>query len=183
MIRKLYANFEEIVGSILLVATCLVVTLQVLSRYAAPVRNAAAAVFGRDPLSWTEEVGTFLFVYLVFIGASLALKKNEHFALEIVTDSLPGKIRSAMRILIGLLVIVFSALVLWFGVKLAVGGWVVKTPALEIPRTIPYAAVPLGGALMLLRSIEDSVRQVRYFGKPAPAVNAASGPSGKEQAT
>lgn len=183
MIRKLYVYFEEIVGSILLVATCVIVTLQVLSRYSAHVKGAVAFVFGRDPLSWTEEVGTFLFVYLVFIGASLALKKNEHFALEILTDSLPGKLRSAMRILIGLLVIVFSGLVLWFGMRLAIGGWVVKTPALEMPRTIPYAAVPLGGALMLVRSIEDVVRQIRGFGKPASAANAASSPSRKEQAT
>ena len=74
MIKKIFVNFEEILGSILLVAICLVATLQVVSRYILS-----------QPFSWTEELATYLFVFLSCVGAALALKKNEHFAVILIT--------------------------------------------------------------------------------------------------
>jgi len=176
MIRKLYADLEEILGSILLVVICLIVTVQVASRYLDFVRDGISAVLG-DPLTWTEEIGTYVFVYLTFIGAALALKKNEHFALEILTDKLPGRVQIGTRILISVLVITCSGIIVWFGTRLAIEGWVVKTPALEMPRTIPYAAVPLGGLLMAIRSIEAFARQVRSFRRGTVSVDGAGGAS------
>ena len=150
MIRKLFTNFEEIIGSLLLVAICLIATLQVASRY----------IFSR-PFSWTEELGTYLFVYLAFVGASLALKKNEHFAVEILLDKFPLKIRSWMLIVIGLLVLLCSGIIFWYGCRLMIHGLHVKTPALEISSAIPYAAVPFGGFLMMIRTVEMIIREIQ----------------------
>lgn len=150
MIKKFYHNFEEIVGSIFLVAICLVATVQVTSRY----------LFER-PFSWTEEIATYLFVYLTFIGASLALKKNDHFAVELFLDRFSQKIRILIKMSISVLVFSSSAIVLWYGTRMAIRGWHIKTPALEIPSTIPYAAIPLGGFLMMIRSVEMFFKEIK----------------------
>ena len=105
--------------------------------------------------------GTYVFVYLTFIGAALALKKKEHFALEIITDHIHEKVRAPIRVLVAGLVCVCSIIILWFGWRLTANGWHVRTPALEVSSSFAYAAVPLGGLLMLVRAGEILVTETR----------------------
>jgi len=146
MIRALGRHFEEIAGSLLLAGMCGVALGQVAGRYLLA-----------SPPAWTEELATLLFAWLVFVGASLALKRNEHFALEVLVDRLPQAPRRVVQT-VGLgLVLAFSALLVGYGIDLAAGAWNVKTSTLEIPRTWLYASVPFGGALMGIRTIERLV--------------------------
>jgi TRAP-type C4-dicarboxylate transport system permease small subunit len=162
MIRRLWDNLEEILGSILVVAICVIMIINVGGRYVT-----------RTPASWAEEVGTYLFIYLVFVGASLALKKRDHFAIDLVVEKMPERLARIMRIVSAVLVIVFAGIVTFYGGKLMASGWHAVTPATEMPRAIPYAAVPFGGLLMLARGIEDLVRRVRGEA-PAGAADAAA---------
>ena len=154
-LRYFCRNIEEILSIFLLFSICVVAVIKVASRY-----------LFKDPSSWAEEVCTYLFVWMSFVGAALALKAHEHFAIEILVDKLNVKAAGAVRILTTILVIVFSCIVIWYGLKLTINGWHVVTPAMEIPRSIPYAAVPFGGILMLIRSIEYFIELIRNFGKP-----------------
>lgn len=167
MIRRIVANFEEIVGSALLVAITLIASVQVAGRYLLS-----------EPFAWTEELATLLFAWIVFIGASLALKKREHFALEIAVDRLRGNVRRIADTIILAAVIVFSILLIWLGTRLSISSWVVRTAAMEIPRTWLYASVPVGGALMLARSIQQVVR----VWQTAPT-SASSGKPPREEAS
>ena len=96
-----------------------------------------------------------------FVGASLALKRNEHFALEIVIAILPGALRRVMHGAALLMVLIFCVLLVVYGLRLATESWRVTTAVLEISRTWLYAAVPFGGVLMLLRTLEAIGRFVR----------------------
>ena len=139
-VLSLYAHLEEIAGAALLVAMCVVAAVQVVGRYLLA-----------SPPAWTEEMATLLFAWLVFVGASLALKRNEHFALDVVVETPAWGIaanRAGLRA--DLMVLVFCALLIGYGVRLSLVSWNVQTAVLEIPRTWLYAAVPFGGVLMLL---------------------------------
>ena len=96
MIRYV-SKFEDIVASVLLVALCMVVSLQVICRYALV-----------HPLSWTEELASLLFVWMTLLGASIALREGQHFAVELLQRKLPPKIRRGVRCLVALLVLIFS---------------------------------------------------------------------------
>jgi len=144
---RFYKDMEEIIGAVLLAAMCLVAVAKVGSRYVLA-----------SPFSWSEELATILFSWVVFVGASLALKKNEHFSMDVLVELLP---RAPKRLIqtIGLgLVAIFCLLIVFYGIKLTVLNWQVKTAVLEISRAWLYLAVPFGGALMLLRTIETFVR-------------------------
>ena len=62
-VRYLLDNFEDEVASLLMMAITVILILQICTRY-----------FLGDPLSWTEEVSRHLFVWLVFFGASGAIR-------------------------------------------------------------------------------------------------------------
>lgn len=141
--RRLLQHFEEVVGSAILVVLCVVTTLQVASRY----------LLG-SPFSWTEEIATLLFGWLVFIGTALAMKHNEHFVVEIFVDRLPAKARRWARELALALVAVAALLLIGFGLRLAVRSAHVPTAILGLSRAWLYAAAPVGGILLLIRTLE-----------------------------
>ncbi len=155
-LKYCFRNLEEILGVFLLSSICVVAVIKVASRY-----------LFKDPSSWAEEICTYLFVWMSFVGAALALKQHQHFAIEIVVDKLNVKVRGVVKGLSTVLVIVFSCILIWYGATLTAGGWNVVTPATEIPRSIPYAAVPFGGLLMLIRSIEYLIELIRDYGNAA----------------
>ncbi len=144
---RIYKDMEEIIGALLLVGMCLVAVAKVASRYLLA-----------SPFTWAEELATILFSWVVFVGASLALKKNEHFSMDVVVDLLPGVPKKLLRAVGLLLVLVFCLLIISYGIRLAVLNWYVKTAVLEISRAWLYLAVPFGGTLMLLRASEMLVR-------------------------
>lgn len=143
MIRAVFDRLEEILSVVLVAAMCAVVALQVFCRLVL-----------RSPLSWSEELATILFVWVAMIGASLALKRGEHFAVELLHAVLGPRARRAAGVLVGLLLVAFSLILVVKGGQMAWRNLPVRTPAMEIPRALPYAAVPAGGALMLIRSLQ-----------------------------
>ncbi|MBN2128151.1 MAG: TRAP transporter small permease [Sedimentisphaerales bacterium] len=129
---------------------CVIAVLKVASRYV-----------GGGELSWAEEGCTLLFVYLVFVGAASGVKAGEHFAVEVLVEKAP---RWLQRWLVGasqVLVVAFGGLLLWYGVELVLTGRASVTPALELPRSVGYAAVPVGGLLIVVRGLGRLVGTVR----------------------
>lgn len=153
MIRRLFANLEECLSVVLVSALCGIVTLQVFCRLVL-----------RSPLSWTEEASTICFVWITMVGSSLALKRGEHFAVELLHRRLPARGRQLAGMAVGVLLVLFSLLLVYEGVLMAHRNIPVMTPAMEISRSIPYSAVAGGGLLMLIRSLEILVRHARGAG-------------------
>lgn len=147
MIRRMYDHLEEILCVVLVGGLLGVVSLQVFCNL----------VLGA-PLSWSEELGKILLVWTTMIGASLALKKGEHFAVEVLHARLPARARRPFQALVAVAVILFAAILLYEGILMVIRNVAVRTPAMEIPRAIPFAAIPAGGALMLLRGLHMLIR-------------------------
>lgn len=135
-------HFEEIVGSLLLTLVALITLFNVLSRY----------LFG-NPLSWAEEVATYLFVWMVMFGAALAIKTKEHFMIEFFIDRFTGRVGDVARVGVALLVVLACGIIFVNGLIYLSWGWDAVTPATEMSRAIPYSAVAVGGGLMLIRSL------------------------------
>jgi TRAP-type C4-dicarboxylate transport system permease small subunit len=140
-------HLEEILGSLLLLAVCGITLFNVISRY-----------LFNNPLSWAEEAASTLFVWLVMLGAALALKDRQHFAVRIVVDRLPPGLRSTGLRFGHLCVLAASLIVFVYGLVYASWGLEAVTPAMEIPRVWAYAAVPTGGLLLSLRAWQNLIQ-------------------------
>lgn len=149
-LRRVYENLEEGLCAALLLAICVVTMTQVVGRY----------VFASPP-SWSQQLATILFVWLTFIGAALALKRGEHFAVAVVVDSLPVRWRRAMYAGISLVVAACCVGLLWFSIRYTIAGWDSVIPTLQLPDSVARLALPIGFSLMLLRTIEQLVGRVK----------------------
>lgn len=117
-------------------------------------------VFARYVLStgilWAEEVTRLVFVWMVFLGAFLALCQDGHLAITFVTDRLPARGALVVRIAVGLLTAIFLGVVAHYGALLVrqTLNFGRTTPILGISAAWGYLSVPVSCVLMLLKTLQ-----------------------------
>jgi TRAP-type C4-dicarboxylate transport system permease small subunit len=114
------------------------------------------------PLLWPQEVTSAFFIYGVFIGASVATRRNDHLQLLALTESMTGARRQALEVL-------NRAVVMGVGLFLVVYGWqnfLTGFGSFRMPSMLPiaylYAPIPLCGALVALFSLEQIINGLRH---------------------
>lgn len=112
---------------------------------------------------WAEEFSRYVMLYQVWVGASYAVHENAHIRITALIGRLSGGRRRGMDLVVLTLWLLFA---LWLTVegcvlvgKIAAMGQV--SSAMRIPMTIPYASVPIGGALMTIRLVQKIVERLR----------------------
>lgn len=138
-IETLFAEANRVVVALALAAIFLIVFVNVVLRYG----------FGSS-LAWAEEIARFLMVFGAFAGAGLALREGRLVEIDLFVAPLPRPLRLAVRAGAVLLMAGFMAALLWFGIDFVAFGWPKETMATQIPRGIPYLALPIGAALFLV---------------------------------
>lgn len=174
VIGKAYRGFNkaiEVVSVVILVLVTIVVIYSVLLRYAF-----------KSPLAWSEEVARYMFIWMVFLGMSVAERTGDHFRIEVFIEMVPAKIRIFIEIILNILI--FYALFILFreGVNYYEQGKTGLSTILEMPLNYIYVALPLAMVLTVLNRIE-TVRvtmkmlfaQARSGGKPEEPESATKG--------
>ena len=112
---------------------------------------------------WAEEFSRYVMLYQVWVGASYAVHEDAHIRITALIGKLSGGRRRGMDLVVLTLWLLFA---LWLTVegcvlvgKIAAVGQV--SSAMRIPMTIPYASVPIGGALMTIRLVQKIVERLR----------------------
>lgn len=103
----------------------------------------------RDSLTWSEELGRYIFVWMTFIGMAVALYKGGHVALDILLNYLHGTPRKILAAFDNLLIIIFAIAVTYSGASLFNVGLLQRSSAMNIPMHWVYAAVPVSGVVLL----------------------------------
>lgn len=99
---------------------------------------------------WAEEVSLFSFIWICFLGASIAVHRRTHFAFDMVADLFRGRLRAAQRLLVDLCMLAFAAVMIWQGSAFTALSLKRFSPAVGISLVWPTLVIPLSGALMLL---------------------------------
>lgn len=144
-------QFEKWFLIVSLIVMVLVTFIQIVLRWF----NAATV--------WAEEFSRYVMLYQVWVGASYAVHEDAHIRITALIGKLSGSRRRGMDLVVLTLWLLFA---LWLTVegcvlvgKIAAMGQV--SSAMRIPMTIPYASVPIGGALMTIRLVQKIVERLR----------------------
>lgn len=120
---------------------CLI--LQIAARY---VFNA--------PLSWTEEVAVFLFVWTMLLLASLGVRERFHVRLEFLPQFLPSDAwRARLESLLTAAIGAFGAIMVVTGWQLVELVWDNTSAAVQYPMQALYLAAPVSGALIVVHAV------------------------------
>jgi len=112
--------------------------------------NVALRYLTNQSIEWAEEVSRHLMIWLTFLGAGPVLRYGGHIAIDNLQDALPVRFAIVVRVFVALLLFAFFGLMVWYG-WLYMGRTMFQlTAATQIPFAYIYAAMPVGGVLLLV---------------------------------
>ncbi|MEW6185922.1 MAG: TRAP transporter small permease [Thermodesulfobacteriota bacterium] len=149
------AKGEAVVLGFLLALLTLVVFLQVLFRYVLT-----------QPLSWSEEMARYLFVWLSILGAALGVQKKGHFGLDFFQRMLPEKMKGVLGLIMHLLMIMVTMVILYQGVRLVQMTRLQESAAMAISMAWAYGALPVGAGLMTIHLLTGFCKRLWPEKKP-----------------
>lgn len=141
-LNRALVALETCTAGALLITVAAVVLLQVLLRYLFAYPN-----------PWSEEVSRFCFIWLSLLGASLAVEHRAHFRFDQVTRKLTPGVRRTVETLARATVLIFALLLIGTGIALMDLTMAERSPALNLPVALVYAAAPVSGALMVIHML------------------------------
>jgi TRAP-type transport system small permease protein len=154
-LKRLVDGFHRLL-TWLLVATVAIlvvpVTMQVVSRYTALIPS----------YIWTEELSRFLFIWMVMLGAMIAVREGTHFEVD-VWPELPARAAALLRITANVFVLVFALVFVWWGIQFVRFGWQQQSELAELPMPFIFLAWPVAGLTWLVFLGEAFVRDVRLL--------------------
>ena len=139
---RFFVRANQVIIGVMMLVMFALVFINVLGRYGIGKSWAAA-----------EEISTFLMIWVVYLGAGLAMREGRHAAIDMFQDKLPVGWRRPLRALLGVVILVFFAVLAWLGVRMSIFGWPQETIATQMPTGIPYLAIPLGAIMFCLHLV------------------------------
>jgi TRAP-type C4-dicarboxylate transport system permease small subunit len=141
---KIIQKINELLCIIALTIMVILVFSQVLGRY----------VFGWS-VSWGEELTRFLLVWISFLGVALAAKKRANINIDAFVNLLHGKAKIAVDVLGDNLNLAFWVYVGLSGISMLTQNGDQSSPAMQVPMSVIYIAIPVCGLLIFLYIIEE----------------------------
>ena len=143
--RKFFAAVEAILF-VLVLSLLILIALQVFTRY---VLQAS--------LPWTEEVARMVLVWAVMLGAAVAMERNEHYAITVLSDLFRGTTRKVVLIATNILGLVFLVLLVVYGTEYMAANMKTVYVSTQVSRGWIYLAMPVGATIMVLSLLMDSI--------------------------
>jgi len=112
----------------------------------------------RNPLVWSDELASILFLWLAMLGAVVAFRRGEHMRMSTLVARARPRWRIFFEAFAVAVAIAFLVLILHSSIDYALDEAAVVTPAMEIPNIWRASAIPIGFALMLIFAVLRLVR-------------------------
>lgn len=114
--------------------------------------------------SWPEPFSVLAMVLFTFLGGAAAYRAKVHIAVQMLTDAVPARARTALLFMADLAMIAMALFMLVYGTELVratMNQTIAEFPSLAVG--ITYLPIPLGGLFTLLFIVERL-----WLGAPPP---------------
>ncbi|MBW1973506.1 MAG: TRAP transporter small permease [Deltaproteobacteria bacterium] len=145
--NKFLNNFEEIIVGLCVISTLFFIFLTVILRYLFNI-----------VLTWPDELSRFLNILMIWVGASIAFRKNSQLKIDLFSHLFPSAKRFG-EIVANLISLICCILLLIAAYKAVHNKWVTgeASMVLNIPLWIVTSSVILGTILMIIRLIQNII--------------------------
>lgn len=143
---------EEVCLVVMFALMVLAIFLQIIMRF----------IFNNS-LSWSEELGKFIFVWISWLGISIGQRRNEHIKITMVVDKLPPKLQNITEIVANLILLVILAVTIYYAIHLVQFQQNVNYAGIKISTSWGYLSLVLGCTFMVLRifgKIYENIREL-----------------------
>lgn len=114
-----------------------------------------------DSPSWTEPVTLLLLSTAMSMGAAAGVHTNRHFGFFLLAEHLNPLVKRVVDALVPLIVATIGGFIAWWGWVLWMDGLHIKTAGANLPQSVNYLPLSIGGALMAVFALNRLVTSLR----------------------
>ncbi|MGE5171554.1 MAG: TRAP transporter small permease [Rudaea sp.] len=139
--------------TLLIAAMIVPVTLQIASRFVDFIPR----------YIWTEEVARFCLIWLVMLGATIAVRDGTHFEVDVLPTPRSARGKAVAAMIVHVCVLLLAAVFAWYGVSFAQFGFIQNSEMTGINMLTMYIAWPLAGIAWLSFTLEHLAGDVKQY--------------------
>jgi TRAP-type C4-dicarboxylate transport system permease small subunit len=156
----LYRGLQAVLTALIAVMI-IPVTLQIFSRFVDFIPR----------YIWTEEAARFCLIWLIMLGATIAVRDGTHFEVDVLPVPKSAKGRLVARLIVHGVMLLVALTFVAFGWRFAEFGWQQSSEMTGINMLWIHAAWPLAGiiwVLFLVEHIADDIKVYQRGGRGTP---------------
>ena len=142
--RSIAGSIEAVLGLLVEIPAALLVVAEIVILFAGVISRYVM----HQPLIWSDELASILFLWLAMLGAVVAFRRAEHMRMTAVVASAGPKMWAYLDVVATCAALAFLLLIVWPAYDYAYEESFITTPALQISNTWRAAALPVGTCLM-----------------------------------
>ncbi len=151
----------RVLVAVLMMALALPVAAQVIARYT-----------GIIPVYlWTEELATFIFVWVVMIGSMIAVWDGTHFHVEVLRQAKSPFWRLLQNGFVLVLLILFGLLFAWYGIEYTKFGSIQNSVMMGAKMAVTHISVPLAGFVWTVFAVYRLSEAVHEYRQSSSSVS------------
>jgi len=151
-------TLDRLIGAVTETAVALLVVAEVVILFS----GVAARYVFHEPLIWSDELASMLFLWLAMLGSVVALRRSEHMRMTAVVSMVSPERRAFLDVFAVTASLAFLLIVLWPAYEFAHDELIISTPALDVSNAWRAAALPIGTMLMTITAILQLIRVGRW---------------------
>jgi len=113
------------------------------------------------PLVWTDEAAAYFFVWVAFLGWTMATRKRIHIGIAVVIDRMPPGTRRALHAFWCLGALAFSLVLFVVGILITRNNVDVRMVSIDFAFWPVYLVVPIAAVYLVAYSLRDLVQILR----------------------
>lgn len=146
-----YTRCLKAVMTLLMGLMLLPVSMQMLSRYTGLIPR----------FIWTEEVARFCFVWIIMIGAMVAVRDGTHFDVDLMPHPKTKREAGFSQLIVHIGMMLMACIFAWYGFQFARFGAIQTSEMSGINMLAIYVSFPVAGLTWLLFLVEKIIEDVQ----------------------
>jgi TRAP-type C4-dicarboxylate transport system permease small subunit len=147
-----YYRLLQVALTLLMTALLVPVTLQILSRYTGLIPR----------YIWTEEIARFCFIWIVMVGAMIAVRDGTHFDVDVLPKG-SARVEAGLRLFVHFAMLLASLIFVTYGYQFAKFGSIQHSEIAGLPMLTIYIAWPVAGLTWIAYLGEKFREDFRIF--------------------
>ena len=148
-----YYRLLQILLTLLMAILIVPVAMQILSRYTGLIPR----------YIWTEEIARFCFIWIIMLGAMIAVRDGTHFDVDVLPQFKSPKTEVVIRIFVHIAMLLVALIFVWYGYVFAEFGSVQTSEIAGLPMLAIFIAWPLAGVTWLVFLGEKLIKDFKLL--------------------
>lgn len=110
-----------------------------------------------NPIVWSEEMIQLTYVWICYLGWVIAERKDSHIRITVLLNAMPAKAQKWLQVFNHILCIVFSVMMVVFGIKLVGAGMKRTAVSIALNYGIVYIMGPICNTIIIFYELAGLV--------------------------